>query len=70
MQSHSICTKLVWDNAALIAPATAERLGVSDGEIIEVWHEGRRLRIPVWLNPSHAQNALTISSGTSSDPVC
>ena len=39
---------------ALIAPATAERLGVENGDIIEVTHEGRRLRIPVWINPGHA----------------
>ena len=56
-------TKLTWDNAALIAPATAERLDVENGDIIEVTHEGRRLRIPVWINPGHAQDAITITLG-------
>ena len=56
-------TKLTWDNAALIAPATAERLDVENGDIIEVTHEGRQLRIPVWINPGHAADAITIHLG-------
>jgi Fe-S-cluster-containing dehydrogenase component len=56
-------TKLTWDNAALIAPVTAEGLDLANGDIIEVQHEGRRLRIPVWINPGHAQDAITISLG-------
>jgi molybdopterin-containing oxidoreductase family iron-sulfur binding subunit len=56
-------TKLTWDNAALIAPATAARLGVGSGDIIEVTHEGRRLRVPVWINPGHAADAITIHLG-------
>jgi molybdopterin-containing oxidoreductase family iron-sulfur binding subunit len=56
-------TKLTWDNAALIAPGTAERLEVENGDVIEVRHEGRTLRIPVWINPGHAQDAITIFLG-------
>jgi molybdopterin-containing oxidoreductase family iron-sulfur binding subunit len=56
-------TKLTWDNAALIAPSTAEHLDVQNGDLIEVTHEGRRLRLPVWINPGHAPNAVTISLG-------
>jgi molybdopterin-containing oxidoreductase family iron-sulfur binding subunit len=56
-------TKLTWDNAALIAPSTAEGLDVRNGDIIEVTHDGRRLRVPVWINPGHAQGAVTIYLG-------
>jgi len=56
-------TKLTWDNAALIAPATAERLGVANSDILEVRHEGRLLRVPAWISPGHAQDALTIHVG-------
>ena len=56
-------TKLTWDNAAMIAPSTAERLDVENGDLIEVVHEDRRLRVPVWINPGHAQDAVTISFG-------
>ena len=34
-------TKLTWDNAALIAPRTAERLGVQNGDLVTVSHDGR-----------------------------
>jgi molybdopterin-containing oxidoreductase family iron-sulfur binding subunit len=56
-------TKLTWDNAALIAPATAERLDLANGDIIEVTHEGRRLNVPVWIDPGHAAESITISLG-------
>jgi len=56
-------TKLTWDNAALIAPGTAERLDLQNGDILDVTHEGRRLRIPVWLTPGHAQDSITIYLG-------
>jgi Fe-S-cluster-containing dehydrogenase component len=56
-------TKLTWDNAALVAPATATRLGVETGDLIEVQHEGRRLRVPVWITAGHAQDAVTIYLG-------
>lgn len=56
-------TKLTWDNAALIAPGTAERLNLSDGDFIDVRHDGRHLRIPVWYMPGHAQDAVTIAVG-------
>ena len=29
-------TKLTWDNAALIAPATAARLGVSNNDVVQL----------------------------------
>ena len=34
-------TKLTWDNAALIAPATAEAHELQNGDIIAIAHEGR-----------------------------
>ena len=43
-------TKLTWDNAALIAPATAERLGVETGDVVELRHErAARCACPVWI---------------------
>ena len=36
-------TRLTWDNAALISPATAERLGLSNEEVVELQYEGRKV---------------------------
>ncbi len=56
-------TKLTWDNAALIAPATAEALGLEDGDIVEIAAESRSLRIPVWRAPGQAAETLTLHFG-------
>ena len=56
-------TKLTWDNAALISPATAARLNLISGDIVELTQGGRTLRIPVWLVPGHGQDLLTLNLG-------
>jgi molybdopterin-containing oxidoreductase family iron-sulfur binding subunit len=56
-------TKLTWDNAALIAPSTAERLGLDVGDVIQIAHEGRQIRVPVFITPGQAQDAITVSLG-------
>jgi molybdopterin-containing oxidoreductase family iron-sulfur binding subunit len=56
-------TKLVWDNALLLAPATAERLGLRQEELVEVRAAGRALRAPVWVLPGHAPDCATLHLG-------
>jgi len=56
-------TKLTWDNAGLVAPGTAEKLGLDNGTIVSVEHDGRALKVPVWITPGHAQDAMTIYVG-------
>jgi len=56
-------TKLTWDNAALIAPATAEKLKVTDGDMVEIAAGDRRLHIPVWIAPGQAADVLTLHLG-------
>ncbi|MDO8677320.1 MAG: TAT-variant-translocated molybdopterin oxidoreductase [Acidobacteriota bacterium] len=56
-------TKLTWDNAALMAPATAEALHLENGDMIEVEHEGRKLVVPAWILPGHAKDSITIPVG-------
>ena len=46
-----------------ISPATAERLDLDNGDIVEITHEGRRLRVPVWISPGHAADAITVHVG-------
>ena len=56
-------TKLTWDNAALISPATAARLALISGDVVELRQGDRSIRIPVWLAPGHAPDTLTLHLG-------
>jgi MoCo/4Fe-4S cofactor protein with predicted Tat translocation signal len=56
-------TKLTWDNAALISPATAERLGLQNGQVVELHYRGRMVRAPVWLMPGQVDAAVTVHLG-------
>jgi len=56
-------TKLSWDNAALISPATAKELELESGDIIQISHQGRRLELPVWINPGQADYSLALPLG-------
>jgi len=56
-------TMLTWDNAALMSPATAQRLGVTSEDVVELQYGGRTLRAPVWVVPGHAPEAVTVHLG-------
>jgi Fe-S-cluster-containing dehydrogenase component len=56
-------TKLVWGNAALLAPRSAEALGVEPEDVIEIELGGRRIQAPVWIAPGHAENTVTLPLG-------
>ncbi len=56
-------TKLVWDNAALISPALAEKEKLSNGEMIEIEFKNRKLQIPVWITPGQAENSIALPFG-------
>jgi len=56
-------TKLTWDNAALIAPALAERVGLKNGDVVELKLDGRVLDAPVWILPGHADGSVSLHFG-------
>ncbi len=56
-------TKLTWDNAAFISPATAHRLGVQKGDMLKLTYEGRSLNAPVFIQPGHVNGAATLHLG-------
>jgi MoCo/4Fe-4S cofactor protein with predicted Tat translocation signal len=56
-------TKLTWDAAAYISPATAERIGVADGDLVELRASGRTIRMPVLSVPGHAADTVTVHFG-------
>ncbi len=56
-------TKLTWDNAALIAPRKAKELGVTQGDMIEIEANRRKLEAPVFLMWGQAVNTITLALG-------
>ncbi|HZV04148.1 MAG TPA: 4Fe-4S dicluster domain-containing protein [Gemmataceae bacterium] len=56
-------TRLTWDNAALIAPATAKRLGFNTEDIIEIVSKEGRIRAPVFVLPGQAPDCITLPLG-------
>ncbi len=60
-------TKLCWGNAALMAPAMASRLGLQSESVVELELAGRRLRAPVFVQPGHADGAVTLNLGWGRD---
>jgi molybdopterin-containing oxidoreductase family iron-sulfur binding subunit len=65
-------TKLTWDNAAILSPKTAQRLGgfrVEEhgsghvAEVVELSYRGRTARAPVWILPGHPDDAVTVHLG-------
>jgi MoCo/4Fe-4S cofactor protein with predicted Tat translocation signal len=66
-------TKLTWDNAAIMSPADAHRFGVEPEDsldygstgvpMVDLAYKGRTLRAPVFVQPGHANGAITLHLG-------
>ncbi len=56
-------TKLVWDNAALIAPATADRLGVATGDVVQIANGGAAVELPAFVQTGQAEDTLVAWRG-------
>ena len=69
-------TKLTWDNAVVMSPATAAKFGISyrvgttggehgtiHADVVEMSFQGRTLRGPAWILPGHADNCVTLDLG-------
>jgi len=56
-------TRLTWDNAALVAPADAQRLGLANGDVVRAEAGGRAVEAPVWVMPGHPEGVVTLPLG-------
>jgi Fe-S-cluster-containing dehydrogenase component len=60
-------TKITWENALLVAPATAARLDLEDGDVVELAGPPGsglgRVRGAVWRLPGHAEECVTLPLG-------
>lgn len=55
--------KMTWENAVWISPATAQRLHLNAGDVVEVQIQDRRVNGPLWILPGHADDSLTVHLG-------
>jgi len=66
-------TRVVWDNPALVSPATAKRLDLMpesytkdqdpDARVAAVRVNGRSIEIPVWIMPGMPDDAIVLTLG-------
>jgi MoCo/4Fe-4S cofactor protein with predicted Tat translocation signal len=56
-------TKLSWDNAALLSPALASRLGVENEDVVELRYRGKSVQLPAWIMPGQATGSVTVFLG-------
>jgi len=64
-------TKVTWDNPAIISPSMARKLGFNtlhtlsnnDVDVVRIELNGRSLDLPVWIQPGHADDSITVTTG-------
>ena len=56
-------TRLTWDNAALLAPATAQRLGITTDDLVEIAAQSGRVRLATMVLPGQAEDCVTVALG-------
>jgi molybdopterin-containing oxidoreductase family iron-sulfur binding subunit len=55
--------KVAWGNVAALSPATAVRLGVTDGRVVELSGGNHTARLPVAIQPGMADNVVAVALG-------
>jgi molybdopterin-containing oxidoreductase family iron-sulfur binding subunit len=56
-------SKMTWDNAAYLSPATAARLKLQAGDLAKLSYGGRELQVPVWILPGTADDVVVLPLG-------
>ena len=56
-------TKLTWDNAACVSPATARELGLEKEQVVRLSYGGRSLEAPIWIVPGQADGTVRLELG-------
>ena len=56
-------TKLTWSNAVILAPATADELGVKTEDVVRLEYGGRSTQGAVLVQPGHPPGTVTVHFG-------
>jgi len=60
-------TKVTWDMAAVLNPATAEELGLVNEEVVELTLDGRTIRAPIFTQIGMALDTVAVTLGYGGD---
>jgi MoCo/4Fe-4S cofactor protein with predicted Tat translocation signal len=55
--------KMTWGNAAALSPKTAERLGVTDGDVLRIKVAGAEVALPAIIAPGQADESIALTVG-------
>ncbi|MBI3193452.1 MAG: 4Fe-4S dicluster domain-containing protein [Ignavibacteriae bacterium] len=56
-------TKIVWDNYASVSSATANELGISEGDVVRVEASGTNIELPAHIQPGQHDSVIAIALG-------
>jgi molybdopterin-containing oxidoreductase family iron-sulfur binding subunit len=56
-------TKLVWDNAATISPASAKELGLDNRDVVKIAVGDKSITAAVWIVPGQADHSIGLTLG-------
>lgn len=63
MELPNPITKIAWDTVAMMSEATADDLGVDNGEILDISLGSNTMQAPAWVMPKHPDNSVTVMLG-------
>ncbi len=56
-------SRLVWDNAVLVAPSLASKMNLANGDVVSVGLGAASVDGPVWILPGMAPNTVSVQLG-------
>lgn len=56
-------TKTTWENVVLLSKASADKLGVKNGDELEVSVGEKKVKGPAWVWPGHPDDSVTLNLG-------
>jgi molybdopterin-containing oxidoreductase family iron-sulfur binding subunit len=56
-------TKITWGNVAALAPSTADKLGLRDGDIVTITAAGGAIEVPVFSQPGQHPRTISVALG-------
>jgi molybdopterin-containing oxidoreductase family iron-sulfur binding subunit len=62
-ETHDPLTKLVWDNAALMAVADAKERGLETGDVVKLVRPGWTMEVAVYVLPGQPRGTIGLSLG-------